>query len=101
MLKMVRCGGLRSFIRNVHCDSALAIAISIVGCGPSSSRAVKSTMYDSEMQELPMPIGMSALSAELMTDTISSAANSPGRGNCSCGNDVTTARPPRAMTTHT
>ena len=35
------------------------------------------------MQELPAPSGMSTFSAELMTDSTSKAAKSPGRGNCS------------------
>ena len=53
MLKSVRWGGFRSFIRNVHCAQALAIAISIAAPGPSRSNAVKSTAYESEMHELP------------------------------------------------
>src|SRR5688500_8550668 len=43
MLNSVLCAGLRTLIRNVACDQPLATAISIVGAGPSSSRAVKST----------------------------------------------------------
>ena len=43
MLKMVLYAGFRCFIRNVHCDHALAVARSTVGAGPSSRSAVKAT----------------------------------------------------------
>ena len=55
MLNSVLYAGFRSLIRNVHCDQALEMAISIVGAGPRRSSAVKSTAYESEMQELPSP----------------------------------------------
>ena len=42
------------------------------------------------MQELPTPTGMSTFSAELITDSASSDANSPGRGNRSRGRDAAT-----------
>ena len=81
MLKSVRCGGFRSFIRKLHCAQALAIAISIAAPGPSRSNAVKSTAYESEMHELPTPTGMSTFIAELITDSASSATKRAGRGN--------------------
>jgi hypothetical protein len=67
--------GFRSLIRNVDCDHALDITISIVGAGPRTSSAVKSTAYESEMQELPAPSGMSSFRTELMTESIRNAAN--------------------------
>jgi hypothetical protein len=83
MLNSVLYAGFRSLIRNVDCDQALEITISIVGAGPRISSAVKSTAYESEMQELPAPSGMSTFRTELMTDSTRNAAKSPGRGNCS------------------
>ena len=85
----------------MHCDHALEMAISIVGAGPRRSSAVKSTAYESEMQELPAPNGMSTFSAELMTDSTSNAAKSPGRGNCSDDKAVAISTAPSTITAYT
>jgi len=82
MLNSVLYAGLGTLMRKVDCDQPLATAISIVGAGPSSSRAVKSTAYEREMQELPTPRGISTFSDELITDITSKTANSPGRASC-------------------
>ena len=44
MLKSVRYHGVGDFIRNVHWLHALVTAMRVVGAGPSSSSAAKSTM---------------------------------------------------------
>src|SRR4029450_5916093 len=49
MLNSVRWIGLRSLMRNVHWLNALAAATTIVSFGPSSSRAAKSTAYDTDI----------------------------------------------------
>jgi hypothetical protein len=45
---------LRAAIRKVHWLQALATAMSIVSFGPSSSRAAKSTAYDTDIVEVPL-----------------------------------------------
>ncbi len=53
------------------------------------------------MQELPTPTGMSTFSAELITDSASSDANNPGRGNRIRGRDAATTAAPKRITTET
>ena len=53
------------------------------------------------MQELPTPTGISTFSAELITDSASSDANRPGRGNRSRGRDAATRPAPERITTET
>ncbi len=88
-------------MRNVHWLQALAIAIRIVGPGPSSRSAVKSTAYDNEMQELPTPTGRSTFTAELITDSASSVTNKIGRGNSSEGSTAARIPIPSAITPQT
>jgi hypothetical protein len=101
MLKSVLYAGFRSLIRNVACDHALDITISIVGAGPRKSNAVKSTAYESEMQELPDPSGMSSFRAELMIDITRNAAKSPGRGSCSVVMALAITTAPSTITAYT
>ena len=70
----------------------------IVGAGPSSRSAVKSTAYESETQELPTPSGMSTFSAELTTDNTRRAAKSPGCANSNEATALATTTAPRAIT---
>jgi hypothetical protein len=53
------------------------------------------------MQEPPAPSGMSTFSAELMTDSTSRAAKSPGSENCSDNKALVITTAPRAITAYT
>src|SRR5262249_56948699 len=75
MLKSVRCGGVRDSVRNVHWLHALAAATSIVSSAPSSSRAAKSTAYDTDIVDPLLASGRLTLNAEAREESRSSAAN--------------------------
>ena len=62
---------------------------------------MKSTAYESEMQELPTPSGMSTFSAEVTTDSTSSAAKSPGRENCTDDSALAITTAPSAIIANT
>ena len=53
------------------------------------------------MQELPTPSGMSTFSAEVMTDSTSKAAKSPGRGNCTDHKELAITTAPSAIIAYT
>src|SRR5213083_2230067 len=100
MLKSVRCGADRVFVRNVHWLHALVAATIIVSFGPSMSRAATSTAYDTDIVEPLVDSGRLTFSAEASDEQPISTANSNGFA-ISCGANSPKVKAPAASTAPT
>src|SRR6185295_3159529 len=78
MLNSVRNTSDRACVRNVHWLYALAAATIIVSLAPRSSRAAKSTAYDTDIVDPLLASGRLTLSAEASDEKQSKAVNSSG-----------------------
>src|SRR5579863_7127271 len=100
MLKSVRYGAERDFVRNVHWLHALAAPTSMVSFAPSSSSAAKSTAYDTDIVDPLAASGRLTFSAEASDEKARSAANRIGCA-ITCGPNTVTVMAPATSTAPT
>src|SRR5579872_3781425 len=100
MLKSVRYGADRAFVRNVHWLQALAAATSIVSFAPRRSSAAKSTAYDTDIVEPLAASGRLTFSADASDEKPSSTAKSTGCAMV-CGPNTAITTAPAASTAPT
>src|SRR5205823_13705233 len=101
MLNTVRYHGYGCLTLNVHWVHALAIAVSIAGCGPSSTSDIRSAACETDsVDPLATEIGRLTFQVDVTHDTPIITANSHGCGHAR-GNDSATPHAPARMTAPT